>query len=80
MRKFLTLQGKSQDNTGGQRHSHACKISIEDRKNIKRQDESALLKKFKVNEKVKRLILGRGQIFGEDELLNNVYNHGKPKP
>ena len=36
--------------------------------------------KYRVHEKVKRLILGKGQIFGEDECLNEIYNHGNPKP
>ena len=36
--------------------------------------------KYRVHEKVKRLILGKGQIFGEDECLNMIYNLGNPKP
>jgi hypothetical protein len=36
------------------------KISIEDRKNIKRSDELKMYNKYRVHEKVKRLILGKG--------------------
>jgi hypothetical protein len=67
MRKFLS-NGPSQ------------KISIEDRKNIKKSDELKIFNKYRVQEKVKKLILGKGQIFGEDECLNIIYNHGNPKP
>lgn len=39
-----------------------------------------MFNKYRVHEKVKRLILGKGQIFGEDECLNEIYNHGNQKP
>ena len=67
MRKFLSVEKQQ-------------KISIEDRKNIKRGDELKMFNKYRVHEKVKRLILGKGQIFGEDECLNMIYNSGHEKP
>ena len=54
----------------------------EDRIFIKNSDEKNNMKKFlelkkeEQEEKVKKLILCKGQIFGEDECLNLVYNHG----
>ena len=56
------------------------KISIEDRKNIKRYDMKENTNEPTQGELIKKLILCKGQMFGEDELLNEIYNHGKPKP
>lgn len=37
-------------------------------------------KNEQLEERVKKLILCKGQIFGEDECLNLVYNYGQEKP
>jgi len=78
MRKFLNLKSPLHDCKGEAPpedlllNSARAKISIEDKKNIQSVDKRAQNQHANLEDRVRRLILCKGQMFGEDECLKLI--------